>query len=138
MIKTTAARRAVLTAVPLTVLALVTMSLALGADEKPKEGAGDGGKWTPLFDGKTLTGWHPIGQGEWKVQDGAIRGVNAAANDFGHLVSDRSFTDFTVRLKFKAVAGNSGFYFRIKEEGFSGVSDPWTPSQVWMTFAQKL
>lgn len=118
----TTARRAVLIAMPLTVIALVTASLALAADEKPKEGADGGGKWTPLFDGKTLTGWHPIGQGEWKVQDGAIRGVNKAANDFGHLVSDQSYTDFTVRMKYKTVAGNSGFYFRIKPEGGSGVS----------------
>lgn len=117
-----AARRALLIAMPLTVFALVTVSLALAADEKPKEGADGGGKWTPLFDGKTLTGWHPIGQGEWKVQDGAIRGVNKAANDFGHLVSDQSYTDFTVRMKYKTVAGNSGFYFRIKPEGGSGVS----------------
>ena len=100
----------------------VVVAVARGADgEKPAPGA-DGGKWTPLFDGKTLTGWHTIGKGEWQVKDGAIRGVNQAANDFGHLVSDKTFTDFTVRMKYKSVAGNSGFYFRIKPEGGSGVS----------------
>jgi len=28
---------------------------------------------------------------------------------------DREFEDFTVRLKFKSVEGNSGFYFRVEE-----------------------
>ena len=29
---------------------------------------------TPLFNGKTLEGWTPIGGGTWKVRDGAIVG----------------------------------------------------------------
>ena len=32
------------------------------------------------------------------------------------------FTNFTVRLKYKAIRGNSGLYFRVEEKGFSGVS----------------
>lgn len=79
--------------------------------------------WRPLWDGKTLEGWHVIGRGEWKIEDGAIHGTHAAAEEaFGHLVTDRSYRDFTLRLKFKAVAGNSGLYFRIEEKGFSGVT----------------
>ena len=38
------------------------------------------------------------------------------------MVTDKVFKDFTVRLKYKAVTGNSGLYFRIEEKGFSGVS----------------
>ena len=117
---TTYASRGVMVTLLLTLLTLAAVSLAVAADDKPKPA--DEGKWTSLFDGKTLTGWHTIGQGEWKVEDGAIHGVNKAANDFGHLVSDQSYTDFTVRMKYKTVAGNSGFYFRIKPEGGSGVS----------------
>lgn len=80
-------------------------------------------QWAPLWDGRTLDGWHVIGKGEWKIIDGAIRGRHAKEEkEFGHLVSDRSFKDFTVRLKYKAVTGNSGLYFRIEEKGFSGVS----------------
>ena len=99
--------------------AMVRPARAAGGADEPKQPEG---KWRPLFDGKTLAGWHPIGQGEWTVQDGAILGRNKKANDFGHLVSDASHTDFTVRMKYKSVAGNSGFYFRIKPEGGSGVS----------------
>ena len=31
--------------------------------------------WKPLWDGKTLQGWHPIGKGEWKAEDGQIVGA---------------------------------------------------------------
>jgi hypothetical protein len=80
-------------------------------------------RWLPLWDGKTLNGWHPIGKGEWKIENGAIVGRHSKEEkEYGHLVSDRSLRDFTVRLKYKAVAGNSGFYFRSEEKGFSGIS----------------
>jgi 3-keto-disaccharide hydrolase len=80
-------------------------------------------KWKPLWDGKTLHGWHAIGGGEWKIVDGAIRGTHPKEEkQFGHLVTDAVYNDFTVRLKYKAVKGNSGLYFRIEEKGFSGVT----------------
>ena len=98
-------------AIPLFALALIA------ADPAPAKS-----KPTPLWDGKTLRGWHVIGQGEWKVENGAIVGRNIPSRDFGHLVSDKSYKDFTVRVVYKAIKGNSGLYFRIKEAGFSGVS----------------
>jgi hypothetical protein len=77
----------------------------------------------PLWDGKTFNGWHIIGKGEWKIEDGAIHGTHAKTEkEFGHLVTDKTYKDFTARLKFKALNGNSGFYFRIEEKGASGVS----------------
>jgi len=79
--------------------------------------------WKPLWDGKTLNGWHVIGKGEWQVVDGAIRGTHVKEEkEFSHLVTDKTFSDFTVRLKYKSVKGNSGLYFRIEEKGASGVS----------------
>ena len=80
-------------------------------------------RWLPLWDGKTFQGWHIIGKGEWKIENGAIRATHARTEkEFGHLVSDKVFKDFTVRLKYKAVKGNSGLYFRVEEKGFSGVT----------------
>lgn len=70
----------------------------------------------PLFDGKSLQGWHQIGGGEWKVVNGEIHGKNVASQPkHGHLVTDAQYGDFTVRLKYKALAGNSGLYFRIEK-----------------------
>jgi hypothetical protein len=80
-------------------------------------------KFTPLWDGQTLKDWHVIGKGEWKIEDGAIHGTHVKSEkEFSHLVSDRDYTNFTVRLKFKALKGNSGLYFRVAEKGFSGVT----------------
>jgi hypothetical protein len=99
-------------------LVLLTATLLLCAAEAPPKPQGP----KPLWDGKTLKGWHAIGQGEWKVEDGALVGRNVPGRDFGHLVSDKSYKDFTIRVVYKAIKGNSGVYFRIKEQGFSGVS----------------
>lgn len=72
-----------------------------------------GQDWKPLFDGKTLAGWQQVGDGQWVVEDGAIVGkTQQAAKLYGLLVSDRVFHDFSVRLKFKSIKGNSGFYIR--------------------------
>jgi hypothetical protein len=69
--------------------------------------------WRPLFDGKTLTGWHHFGEGQWVVEDGAIVGrTQNAAKLYSLLISDAVYHDFTVRLKFKSIKGNSGFYIR--------------------------
>ncbi len=77
----------------------------------------------PLWDGKTLQGWHVIGKGDWKIEAGAIHGTSVKTEkEFGHLVTDRDYTNFTVRVNYKAVKGNSGLYFRIAEKGFSGVT----------------
>jgi len=77
----------------------------------------------PLWDGKTFAGWHIIGSGTWKIEDGAIHGTHAKSDpEFSHLVTDRAFTNFTLRVKYKAIQGNSGVYFRIEEKGYSGVS----------------
>jgi hypothetical protein len=76
-----------------------------------------------LWDGKTFNGWHTIGKGTWEITDGAIHGTHSKTNkEFGHLVTDKAYKDFHARLKFKALKGNSGFYFRIEEKGASGVS----------------
>lgn len=75
------------------------------------------GKWKPLMDGKTLAGWHPVGDGKWTVEDGAFVGRANNEKLYGLLVSDKTFRDFTVRFKFKCQSGDSGFYIRtiIKE-----------------------
>jgi len=72
--------------------------------------------WRPLWDGKTLDGWHRIGDGKWTIENGAIHGTRLANEQGGgFLVTDRVYTDFSVRLKFKLVGGNSGLFIRIEE-----------------------
>ena len=106
----------------LLVPALCAAGVVFAAGPEKKEG--DAGGFKPLFDGRTLAGWHPIGKGQWTVEEGAIVGRHDPKDDYGHLVTDKSFKDFTVRLKFKSIKGNSGLYFRIAVDAkaFSGVS----------------
>ena len=68
--------------------------------------------WAPLFDGKTLAGWTRFGDGKWTVEDGAIVGRANKEKLYGLLFTAEQFDDFTVRFKFKVLAGDSGFYIR--------------------------
>jgi hypothetical protein len=82
--------------------------------------------WKPIFDGKSLNGWHKWGGGNWKVENGIIEGsCDTNETKYGLLVSDKIYDDFTVRLKFKSIEGNSGFYFRMEmidhSVGFAGL-----------------
>ncbi len=74
--------------------------------------------WKPLFDGRSFAGWHTLPGGKWEVREGIIDGSNTSSDKrHGLLVSDKRYKDLTVRLKFKALEGNSGFYFRVDEIG---------------------
>ena len=78
-------------------------------------------EWTPLFNGDDLAGWRALPGGEWKVQDGVIVGTSPATERrHGILLSERSYEDFTARIKVKMKHGDSGFYFRA-EPNDSGV-----------------
>ena len=72
----------------------------------------------PLWDGETFEGWHRLPGGQWTVEDGVLIGRGSVSDEqYGVLLTDEQYDDFTVRLQFKAVAGNSGFYFRADEVG---------------------
>jgi hypothetical protein len=76
--------------------------------------------FVPLFDGQTLKGWHALPGGHWVVRDGILMGTSDKNEPrHGLLLSDKKYGDFTVRLKFWLVKGNSGFYFRCEK-----VDDP--------------
>jgi hypothetical protein len=69
--------------------------------------------WKPLWDGKTVNGWKKQGGGEWSIVDGAIRGASLPEDTrVAMLLSEQSFTDLTVRLRYKMTKGNSGFFVR--------------------------
>jgi len=73
-------------------------------------------EWRPLWDGPTMSGWMKFGGGEWTIEKGALHGVSAASSkERGFLMTDREFGDFTVRLTYEAVKGNSGFFFRMAD-----------------------
>lgn len=69
--------------------------------------------FVPLFDGSTLEGWKGE-EGLWSVEDGAIVGTSDGhklkQNTF--LIHEKSFSDFTLRIKVKLRNHNSGVQFR--------------------------
>jgi hypothetical protein len=102
-------------------LVLVSMVLAAAGDGFAAEKASGGFK--PLFDGKTLKGWHALPGGKWEVKDGVIVGTSVRSERrHGLLASDKEYSDFVVQFKFLVVKGDSGFYFRSeKVKGAVGV-----------------
>ncbi len=72
--------------------------------------------WKPIADGKTIAGWHKNGLGDWTVEEGAYVGRSNNEKLYGHLVSDDTFQDFTVRFQFQCTSGDSGFFIRTKME----------------------
>jgi len=83
---------------------LVRGQLRAAEQEKPV--------WKPIFDGKTLEGWRQNGQGDWTVEEGAMVGRAKNAKLYGHMVSDRTYRDFTLRFNYKCSQGDSGFFIR--------------------------
>lgn len=77
-----------------------------GGTEKPV--------WKPIFDGRTFDGWHKNGQGEWTIEEGAMVGRANRTKLYGHLVSDKSYGDMSIRFNYKCSTGDSGFFIRTK------------------------
>jgi hypothetical protein len=60
-----------------------------------------------------LEGWFVTGNGNWTYHDAVIEGQQTKdVKSYTHVVSDKTYKDLKASLKFKAVQGNSGFYFR--------------------------
>lgn len=79
--------------------------------------------WRPAWNGTDFSDAHIIGKGTWKVADGVIHATHPKEEkEFSHLVSNNQIDDFTVRLTYKSIKGNSGLYFRIAETGATGVT----------------
>jgi hypothetical protein len=74
--------------------------------------------WTapePLFNGKDLTGWEPMGNAanHWVAQNGDLLNETKGAN----LKTTRKFDDFKLHIEYNCPAdGNSGIYLRGRYE----------------------
>ncbi|MDA1044078.1 MAG: DUF1080 domain-containing protein [Verrucomicrobia bacterium] len=89
---------------------IVTTELCVMATAEPLK------DYTSLFDGKTLTGWTALPGGEWSVDQGEIFGrQDKSEGRHGQLISDKQYRNFILQLDYKALAGNSGVYFRVQK-----------------------
>ena len=72
----------------------------------------------PIFNGKDLDGWHINGTEKWYVENDELICESGPDKAYGYLTTDKKYTDFILRLKFKQEAdGNSGVFFRSAIEG---------------------
>ena len=109
-------------------------------------------KWESLFDGKSLKGWkvccRPVDRDHvyWKVDKGEIvaDSLDHPASSYVWLASDREYTDFTLKLKFKAYRespGNSGVQYHSRYDETASWLDgpqidinppgPWRTGMIW-------
>jgi hypothetical protein len=76
--------------------------------------AGPGPQITSLFDGKSFLGWQGDTRKFFRIQDGAIVGGTLREriphNEF--LCTERSYSNFELRLKFKVIGANAGVQIR--------------------------
>jgi hypothetical protein len=81
--------------------------------------------FTPLFDGKTLGGWHTNRQkighgtgGHWAVEEGAITRAQGPPGNGGMLMTDKEFGDFELMLELNPDWGlDSGVFLRANPQG---------------------
>lgn len=92
------------------------------AEPAENTAASNQGEWIPLFDGKTLAGWHGFNKtGEiqnWTVEDGALVCLGAAKDaSGGDIVTDKKFEDFELTWDWKVDKGsNSGVMYHVVED----------------------
>lgn len=88
-------------------------SLALAATCLP---FAHGGEWTPLFNGRDLSGWKVVnGKAPYSVEDGAICGTTVAGSPNSFLAAEKPYGDFILEYEVLMEAGktfNSGVQFR--------------------------
>jgi len=100
---------------------VITPSRVFAADPAGADG------YIPLFDGKTLNGWHKNPQkighgtgGKWDVKEGAITGEQDPPNsgNGGVLLTDRKFGDFELLLEMNPDWSiDSGLFLRSNDKG---------------------
>ena len=84
---------------------------------RPPESATDLSGFVPIFDGKTLEGWHQFGdepEGRWTVEEGAIVGDQYPEGKGGLLVTDKQFSNYELYAEvYTTYPLDTGLFLRI-------------------------
>jgi len=88
---------------------VVLSALQVCAAEPPREGGGEA--WTPLFNGRDLTGWVRVNTppSTWTVRDGMIV---CSGKPIGEMRTERMYQNFELELEWRHLVpkGNSGIF----------------------------
>ena len=97
-------------------LPVVTLAAAPATRPATTQPATAPAAWRPLFDGKDLDGWAPLGSAHWRVEAGVIVGTQDGDPKLAGLLTTKdSFQDFELELEFMIDEHgkyNSGVYLR--------------------------
>jgi hypothetical protein len=98
-------RRWSLVAAALLFVAVTALSFSHRGSAQTKDG------WITLFDGKNLDNFSPIGDANWRIEDGAV--VADKASKISYLISRQDYGDFQIRAEFwVSDDANSGVFIR--------------------------
>ena len=106
-------------------LLVVTLAVASVA---PAVGEGPSFHPDASLEGSRLTGWHSLGQADWRLSDGQLTGTPKDAPG-GWLVLDHSYQDIGLYAQFQCTGGcQCGVLFRIQKTaaGMKGIYAPLT------------
>ena len=74
--------------------------------------------YTPLFNGKDLSGWVAHGTEKWYVENGLLICESGPDKEYGYLSTKKDYYNFELLVEFKQEAnGNSGVFFRSTFKG---------------------
>lgn len=94
-------------------IAAVLVAAGMGLAGCAHEPGGSSGGWVTLLDGSSMNGWYPVGNGNWRVEGGAVVADKLTGKATGFLVSDKSYRDFELHAEFWASDdANSGIFMR--------------------------
>ena len=90
--------------------AMLFVGVAALSYSQQASGQADAG-WVTLFDGKSLDNFSPIGDANWRIEDGVLVADKATKNSY--LVSKKDYRDFQIRAEFwVSDDANSGIFIR--------------------------
>ena len=109
-----------------TAAAFGTSAPGLDAQSSKPASHAEADGFVPIFDGKTLNGWHVSAKtqhgtgGGWVVEDGVIVGHQDKPGNGGIVITDARYGDFEVVLEMNNDFGpDSGLFLRSTEEGMA-------------------
>jgi hypothetical protein len=96
------------------VVAAVLLAAALGvAGCAHDQSAPDASGWVTLLDGGNLDQWYPIGNANWRLEEGAAVADKLTGKNTGFLMSNKSYRDFELHAEFwVSHDANSGIFMR--------------------------
>lgn len=100
------------------------LSVLMLAAIAPLSGVGPTFKPDATFKGSSLTGWHVLGPGDWKAQNGEITGTPQAGGAGSWLVLNHSYQDAAIFAAFRCAEGcKTGILLRAEKtpQGMKGI-----------------